>query len=67
MNKITTVAELAEMYHQDHPDCDIGEHNKNDATVRTEFSFWIDGLERDGIISIELAAGVTLTEMARGF
>ena len=35
-------------------------HNEQNATVRTEFSFFIDRLRRDGLISERLAARVTL-------
>lgn len=35
-------------------------HNQQNATVRSEFSFFIDGLRRDGIISEELANKATL-------
>lgn len=35
-------------------------HNEQNATVRTEFSFFIDSLQRDGFISEKLAQKVTL-------
>ena len=35
-------------------------HNEQNATVRTEFTFFIDSLRRDGLISERLAGKVTL-------
>ena len=35
-------------------------HNEQNATIRTEFSFFIDSLQRDGLISERLAGKVTL-------
>ena len=35
-------------------------HNAQNATVRTEFSFFVDGLQRDGLICERLAGRVTL-------
>lgn len=35
-------------------------HNEQNTTVKTEFSFFIDSLRRDGLISEKLAARVTL-------
>ena len=35
-------------------------HNQQSATVRTGFSFFIDNLRRDGLISERLAGKVTL-------
>jgi hypothetical protein len=35
-------------------------HNQYNATIRSEFCFFVDYLQKDGIISQELAQNVTL-------
>jgi len=57
--------EVIELFWGLHPDLkrnEYGGHNDQNPTTRTAFSFFIDGLARDGGISEELASNITLSD-----
>ena len=54
------VIELFWGLHPEFKENEFGGHNDQNATVRTAFNFYIDGLHRDNAITDELADTITL-------
>jgi hypothetical protein len=55
--------EIINLFWESHPDLkenEHGGHNDQNATVRTAFNFFIDGLHRDNVIDDEMANNITL-------